>query len=203
MSETFDQILPLAVYFVSADLRAGQPVQGDKKQMYRTAFVQGPGSRPGLLDLYLLESPRSNKPDAAGEKTDIPFLEEATLEDWSHGREYCCLRLKPPAASTARPRQTQIAMPPPIKSVRSRMEESHVEQLERTDADEPQPEQPAEEPEKTQGKTQTKKPAAGKKQTPAPPAKPSRRKADLEPLDFKIPEAGGVRRSSDRDKPGA
>jgi hypothetical protein len=182
--EILAKITPLTVYYVHADLRSGQPVQGGQIQMYRTAMVQGPGTAEGLLDLYILESPRSNNPQFAGEKSDVPFVEEATLEDWSHGREFCCLKLNPPAKTARREFVTTIMQPPPAAPVRERMQEAHAERLQDP---EPKPAaKPAAKPPKPAAKPQAK-----------PAGKPAKN-TDLAPMDFQIPEVAGVTRSRDK-----
>lgn len=205
MESTFPHILPLGVYYVSADLRSGQPVHAGMKQMYRSAIVQSPGNEPNTLDIYVFESVRSNMPAAAGEKINVPYVEEATLEDWSHGREFCCLRLLPPKAGTLPKLSTQIALPPTQAGRRERLQEAHNEAIERTDdgqggESEPtqQPTPPAQRPTPANkpAKKAAAKPAAS---APKPPAKPAKStEPDLEPMDFQVPVVGGVTRSRDK-----
>lgn len=218
MSETFAHILPLAVYYVNADLRGGQPVHQGQKQLYRTALVQGPGAEPGTLDLYIMESPRSNNPQFAGEKTSVPFIEEATLEDWRSGREFCCTTLNPPNEAKRPVLATQIMLPPPQQPARERMQQAHAEQIGRTaqpahdDQGEPEP-APAPKPSKPAKPPAYRpvKPIHPDDPKPAKPAKPAASKPaakpkpqrvvkdpDLEPMDFEIPQVGGVMRSKDK-----
>lgn len=193
LKNTFREVLPLQVYFVAADLRSGQTVR-EQKVLSRAAIVTGPGEEPGTVDLYVLPWGRGGACRFDGEQENVKLVQSARLEDWSHGREFCCVELLPPHEGQAL--ATTIPQPPPRKSFRQQKDEELQEQA-------PEPDESPEEPEEEPKAAKPPKGKAAKKaaKKAAAAGRAAAAAGDMEPLGFEVPDAGGVVRSRDRLDP--
>jgi hypothetical protein len=191
LKDTFREILPLHVYFVAADLRSGQTVR-EQKVLYRAAIVTGPGEEPGTVDLYVLPWGRGGACRFDGEQENVKLLQTARLEDWTPGREFCCVELLPPHEGQAL--ATTIPQPPPRETFRQRKDKELEQQA-------PEPEESPEEPEDEPKAPKPPRGKAAKKAAKKAAGRAAAAAGDMEPLNFEVPDAGGVVRSRDRLDP--